>query len=96
MKRPAHQFRKPRRDRMRGDITKALAVIDIQATVRRAAERVRFLQDCVEHRREVAGRAVDDPQYLGGRGLLLKRFGKFCLTLGKLTFEIGYPLIGSG
>jgi len=24
------------------------------------------------------------------------RFGKFSLTLGKLTFEVGYPLIGIG
>jgi len=37
VKRLAQEVRKPRRDRMRGDITKALAVVDIQATVRRAA-----------------------------------------------------------
>ena len=35
-------------------------------------------------------------QYLGGRGLLVTRFGKFSLTLGKLTFEIGYTLLGIG
>jgi hypothetical protein len=40
---------------------------------------------------------------LGGRGLPLPRLvtlgfalGKFSLTLGKLTFEIGYTLIGIG
>ena len=32
----------------------------------------RLLQHRVEHRREVAGRGVDDLQYLGGRGLLLQ------------------------
>ncbi len=32
----------------------------------------RLIQHRVEHRREVAGRAVDDLQYLGGRGLLLQ------------------------
>src|SRR5260370_700397 len=35
-----------------------------------------LLQHCVEHRREVAGRGVDDPQHLGGRGLLLERFAR--------------------
>ena len=34
---------------MRRDITKALAVKDIQATMRRAAERVRLLQDRIEY-----------------------------------------------
>src|SRR5215470_14356967 len=35
----------------------------------------RLLQHCFEHRSEVARRAVDDAQYLGGCGLLLQ-----CLT----------------
>ena len=39
-----------------------------------SAEAVHLLQDCVKHRREIAGRAVDDPQYLRGRGLLLQGF----------------------
>jgi hypothetical protein len=43
-----------------------------------------------------AGNRINDLQYLGGRGLLLTRFGKFSLTLGKLTFEIGYTLLGIG
>ena len=29
---------------------------------------------CVEHRLKMKGRAADDLQHLGGRGLLLKRF----------------------
>ena len=36
------------------------------------AEAVRLFQHRVEHRREVAGRGIDDLQYLGGRGLLLQ------------------------
>ena len=36
---------------------------------------MRLLEDRVEYRREVAGRRIDDLQYLGGRGLLLQ-----CLT----------------
>ena len=37
---------------------------------------MRFLQYRIEHRCEVAGRAVDDLQYLGGRGLLLQRLAR--------------------
>ena len=51
------------------------------------------MQDHVEHRREIAGRAVDNLQHLAGRGFPLQRLGKFSLTLGKLTFEIGDPLL---
>ena len=36
-------------------------------------EAVRLFQYRVEHRREVAGRGIDDLQHLGGRGLLLQR-----------------------
>ena len=36
------------------------------------AEIDRLFQDRVEHWGEVAGRGVDDLQYLGGRGLLLQ------------------------
>jgi hypothetical protein len=57
---------------------------------------VRLFQDRLEHRREIAGRGIDDLQYLGGRGFPLQRLGKFSLTLGKLTFEIGYPLLRIG
>jgi hypothetical protein len=64
---------------------------------------MRFLQNGVEDGGEVAGRRVDDLQYLGGRGLPLQRLialgfalGKFSLSLGKLTFEIGDPPLGIG
>ena len=36
-------------------------------------KRVRLFQHRVEHRREVAGRGIDDLQHFGGRGLLLQR-----------------------
>ncbi len=49
-----------------------LAVIGHQCTVSGPAEAVRLLQDRVEHRPEVAGRAVDHLQDLGGRGLLFQ------------------------
>ncbi|HUI95441.1 MAG TPA: hypothetical protein VLX44_06795, partial [Xanthobacteraceae bacterium] len=34
---------------------------------------MRLFDDRLKHRREVAGRRVDDAQYLGGRGLLFQR-----------------------
>ena len=68
-----------------------------------AAQAHRPFQHHVEYRPEVAGRGVDDLQYLGGRGLPLQRLvtlgsavGKFSLTLGKLTLQIGYELFGIG
>ena len=48
------------------------AVIDLKGAVCRAAKPVSLFQYCVENGSEVAGRAVDDPQYLGGGGLLLR------------------------
>src|SRR5215472_1377710 len=42
----------------------------------RAAQAVRLLQYRVEHRREVAGRGVDDLQYLRSCGLLLQGFAR--------------------
>jgi len=73
-----------------------LTVIGPQCAKRRAAQPVCLLQYRIEHRGEVAGRGIDDLQHLGGRRLLLTRFGKFSLTVGKLTFEIGYAPFGIG
>src|SRR5436190_1005114 len=56
----------------RRDGTEPIAVGYMQATGCSTAEAMSLLQDRVEHRREVAGRGVDDLQYLGGRGLLLQ------------------------
>ena len=63
----------------------------------------RLFQHRVEHRGKLAGRGVDDLQDFGGCGVLLTRFGKFSralgklgLAFGKLTFEIGYSLLGTG
>ena len=39
-------------------------------------KRMRLLQHRVEHRREIAGRRIDDLQDLGGRGLLLQRLAR--------------------
>src|SRR5215471_14378465 len=37
---------------------------------------MRLIQYCIEHRRKVAGRSIDDPEHLGGRGLLLQGFAR--------------------
>src|SRR5262249_25115317 len=49
---------------------KAFAVIRPQIAMGRLAKAGRLPQYHVEHWCEVAGRGVDDPQHLGGRGLL--------------------------
>ena len=76
--------------------SKNLAIEAKQGSERGFTEAHRLFQHRVEDRREVAGRGFDYLQYLGGRGLLVTRFGKLCLTLGKLTFEISYTLLGIG
>jgi hypothetical protein len=46
-----------------------------------AAKALRFLQDCVEYGRELAGRGVDDLQHLGRRGLSRKCLVALCCAL---------------
>jgi hypothetical protein len=87
---------RPRLHPMPRQWPKALAIVSQQGAVVGTAEDVRLFQNRVERRREIAGRGIDDLQYLGGRGLLLKRFSKFSLTLGKPTSQIGDELLGIG
>jgi hypothetical protein len=61
-----------------------------------SAETVRPLQYGVEHRREIARRAVDDLQQLGDRGLPLERLVALGSAPGKLPLQIGYKLLGIG
>jgi hypothetical protein len=61
-----------------------------------AAKMMCLLQDRVEHRREVAGRGIDDLQHLGGRSLPLQRLVALGSAFGKLKFEIDYALLGIG
>src|SRR6516225_2752559 len=48
------------------------AVPELQTAVAGIAQAVRLLDDRTEHGGEVARRAIDDLQYLCGRGLLLQ------------------------
>src|SRR5215469_416940 len=63
----------------------------------------RLLQHRVEHRGEIAGRRIDDLQYVGGRGLLCERLVTLCSSfikldpaLGKLALKISYNPLGIG
>jgi len=82
---------------------KVRAIVHQEMPVRRLAKPHYLCEHRVEHGSEVTGRGVDDAQDLGGRGLLLQplvTLGFARVTLGsalrKLTFEIGYPLLGTG
>src|SRR5215831_8487092 len=55
-----------------GSSAKILTIEGHQRAVSGVAEAVCLLQDCVEHRGEIAGRGIDDLQYLGGGGLLFQ------------------------
>jgi len=75
---------------------KALTIPSSKNAKRRLAQPCRLFQHRVEYRRQIAGRGIDDLQYLSGCGLLLERLVTLGFALGKLTFEIGYPLLGIG
>ena len=47
-----------------------LTVVGKQMTAGRLAQPRRPFDHCVEHRREIAGRGIDDPEHLSGRRLL--------------------------
>src|SRR6516165_1744058 len=47
---------------------KSLPIIGHQSTKRRLAQGMGFFEDRLEHRREIAGRGVDDTQHLGPCG----------------------------
>jgi hypothetical protein len=73
-----------------------LTVIGRERAERRFAQSGCLFEHRVEHRREIARRGIDDLQHLGARGLPPQRFVPLGCALGKLTFEIGYPLLGIG
>ena len=70
---------------------KALAVEGIEDAEWRSTQPRRLLEHRVEHRREVAGRAVDNPQHLGHRGFAGQRF----VALGRPRVELP-PKLGYG
>ena len=61
---------------MRGDHAKCVAVAEEQVAELGLADSYRVCQYRLEHGHQVAGRAGDDLEHLGGRGLLLERLGQ--------------------
>jgi hypothetical protein len=78
------------------DSAKSLTLRDEKLAEFRPAKAHGPFKHRVEDRRQVARRRIDDLQDLSGRGLLPTRFCKFSLTLGKLTSQISYELLGIG
>ncbi len=56
----------------------------------------RLFQDCVEHRREIGGRRIDDLQNLGGRHLLSQRLTKLGAGFVQLALEFRNRSLGIG
>ncbi len=57
------------------------AIVSPQHAVAGFAQPQHLFQHCVEYRREVARRGIDDLQHLGGRGLLIEGFLKLPFAL---------------
>jgi hypothetical protein len=68
------------------------AIIDEQLTKRRSAEPHRVFEDCVKHRRKIAGRRVDDLQHLRHRGFSGERFVALGSPCVELPPQCGYGL----
>src|SRR5262249_45343609 len=79
-----------RPESMYTDETEGRAVIGRELTIGGPAQPGRLFEHCIEYRREVAERRVNDLKDFGTRGLLCDRLGKFGLTLGEpaLQFRI--------
>src|SRR5262249_53668054 len=58
-----------------------VAFAEPQQHVINATNPGRALNDSVQHRLHVRGRAADDPQHLGSRGLMFQGLPQFCIAL---------------
>src|SRR5262249_42635888 len=74
---PRDEFSKRRGRALVRNWMKSLPIIGHQSTKRRLAQCMGFFEDRLEHRREIAGRGVDDTQHFGRGRLLLQRFASF-------------------
>jgi hypothetical protein len=73
-----------------------IALPAIHQAVIGLAEAHGLFQNHVEHRREVAGRGIDDLQHLSGRGLLFERLVALSSALSEFAPEIGNNLLQTG
>src|SRR5262249_50670440 len=74
----AHVFCEAFRHSARRNRAEPFPVIRHKRAACGTTKSVRVLQDCIKYWRDVAGRGVDDPQYLGGGSLSSQRI----VTLG--------------
>ena len=79
----------------------SVALVESQHHVVNAANPRRALDDGVEHRLHVGGRAADDAEHLGGRRLMLQRLAQFCVALLNLfeqadILDRDHCLVGEG
>src|ERR1051325_10640822 len=73
--------------------SEAVARKNVKAAVSGAAQAVRLVKDCIEHRSKVTGRAVDNRQNFRNRGLLCVGLIALGSTLCKLPPQIGDDLL---
>ena len=64
------------RNAPRANGTELLSIGDTHYAECRIAEPHRLVEHRIEHRREIAGRGIDDLEDLGGRGLLVERLAR--------------------
>ena len=78
------------------DSAKLLSLVDRQTTQIRAADSMRLLQDCVEYRREVTGRGIDDAKDVRESSLLSLELVALGPCLSELPLKVGYILLKIG
>ena len=85
--------RRPRTATRRAE---TFAIVGTRTPEAGLAQPHRLFQHRVEHRGEIAGRGIDDPQHLGGRGLLVERLRQFGGAVVDLLFEFGVGCLQVG
>jgi hypothetical protein len=81
---------------MHGGCAKLFAIVNPKRAESGAAQPCCPFEHRLEHRCEIAPRRIDDPQHLGGRGLLCQRPVSLSLGFVKLALEIGNDLLRIG
>src|SRR5215470_2634843 len=72
---PAHPLRNVRSPTERHEAG-TLSLKSVERGITRLTQVHRLFEHRVEYRLEVARRRIDDPQHLGGRGLLIQRLSR--------------------
>ena len=65
-----------------------VALAPVDEGIARIAQPGRGLDQRIEHGLQFERRAADELEYVGGRGLLLKRLGQLALKISGSRFEI--------